>query len=379
MRKEERKWSLPPLEWINGVQERREDLIPRRILIAGCGVGMEAFVLGERFPSADIVAVDFSERSIAAARRFQRSEKGGARVRFEVADLAGAELLAITGRAFDLISCHGVLSYIPDAATVLRNLARGLSPTGIVILGTNGAAHPSVRFRPVLPRLGIEADEFREGRRVRDVLRVCDALSVYPPTPIASKPAGFLAGDLFGPMNRAISLSEWKALYSRAGLHLLGSYHAFFAIRRVLNGDLHPVLMPKSRTEISELVDALQPASFHQLVLARRPSPRIPWHDARKILRCRPIRTALYAIRLPRGRAPWKDLRRVTLESRATMTGATLNVPQWEVEILKNCDGERSLLELLRPVRSKIPAATVSEAMYLLYQLTALNLLPAAG
>ncbi len=378
LRGEDRKWSLPPLEWINAVREKREELSPRRILVAGCGVGTEAFAVARQFPSAEVVAVDFSERSITVARRLQRFADGGQRVRFEVADIASPALLEIAGDRFDLITCHGVLSYVPGTASVLRNLARALTPAGILILGTNGAAHPSVRFRPVLPLLGIASDEFREGRRVREALRVCDSLSVYPPTPIAALPAGYLAGDLFGPLNRALSLAEWKVFYGDAGLHLLGSYHAFFAVRPLLNGDLHPVLMPRSRAGVAELVDALQPASFHQLVLARRPATKTPWHGARNVLRCRPMRTALYTFRWPRGRARWNELRNVRLESRATMTGVTLSVPQWEVEILKNCDGTRSLRDLLRPVRSTIPARTVSEAMYVLYQLTAINLLPGA-
>jgi len=370
------KWSLPSLEWINAVREKPAALNPARIFVAGCGVGTEAFAFAQRFPDAEVIAVDFSVRSIAAARKLQRRADGGERVRFEVADLSSPHLLDITGDRFDLVSCHGVLSYIPDTAAVLRNFARCLTPAGILVLGVNGASHPSVRWRPVLNAFGIDAGEFREGDRVRQVLRVCDALSIYPPIQIADQDAGYLAGDLFGPLNHALPLAEWNRSFRDAGLHLLGHYHAFFAVRALLNHDLHLAVIPRSRAEIAKLVDVLQPSSFHQLVLSRRPAARIPWDDAAKLLRRRPLLTPLFVARWPRRGGPWRNLRRLTLESPSTTTGVDLRVPEWEVEILRHSDGTQSLRQILEKVRPPVPAKELREAMYLLYLLGVINLLP---
>jgi SAM-dependent methyltransferase len=296
-------------------------------------------------------------------------------VRFDVADLSSSDLLDTTGRRFDLVTCYGVISYIPDTASVFRNFSRALAPDGIVILGTNGAGHPSMRFRPVLSRLGIATGEFRESRRVREAIHVCDLLSAYPPIPLASKPAGFLAGDLFGPLNRALSLAEWKGLFSRAGLHLLGSQNAYFGVRRVLNEQLHPLLMPRSRAEVAELADVLHPASFHQLVLARREPRKAPWSEGRRLLRRRLLRTPLFKIRWPRKRGRAHELRAVALEGPVMRTAVTLTVPQWEIDVLQRADGERSLADLLATTRAAVPAHDVAAAMYLLYQLGVVNLL----
>jgi hypothetical protein len=47
-----RRWRLPPLPWIKVIWQRHQP--PRRILIAGCGIGSEAFTFRRRFPHAEI-------------------------------------------------------------------------------------------------------------------------------------------------------------------------------------------------------------------------------------------------------------------------------------------------------------------------------------
>src|SRR4051794_9454737 len=46
----------------------RLDSLPRRILELGTGTGSGAYVLAERFPEADILAVDLSDEMIRLAR-----------------------------------------------------------------------------------------------------------------------------------------------------------------------------------------------------------------------------------------------------------------------------------------------------------------------
>ncbi len=372
-------WPLPSIEWINTMAERAPAEEFRRILVAGCGVGSEAFALAQRFPGAEVVAVDFSPRSIATAKRLQRKVERGQRVRFEVADIASPDLRSIAGDRFDFISCHGVLSYVAQPLAALRNFVRCLTRRGVLVLGVNGLAHPSVRWRPLLPEFGIDAREFKEGAAVRDVIRVCESLTVYPAIPMADREAGFLAGDLFGPLNRALPLAEWSVLCREAGLHFFGSHHAFYSIRALLNRDLHSVLMPRSRADVSELVDALQPASFHHLVLCRRTPAGTPWADARMLLRQRPILAPLYTVRWPRAGGPWHNLRTLTLESQATGTSVNLHVPHWEVEVLRRSSGEQTLSKILERVTPSVSATSLREAMYLLYLLGVVNLLPESG
>ena len=362
--------SLPAMEWVQTVGEKRPGKAPARILVAGCGVGTEAFALARTYPSAEVLGVDFSARSIALAKRMGRKTDGGESIRFEVADLTDRDLPEITGTSFDLVSCHGVLSYIPEVAPVLRNFVRLLSRDGILLLGVNGAAHPSVRWRPLLRSFGLDVEEFVDSARARDVIKVCESITVFPPVKISHLDAGYLAGDIFGPLNRALPLSEWTRQCAAAGLHFFGSHRTFFAVKELLNHDLHSLLMPRTRAEVAELVDALQPTSFHHMVLSRRKPMR--WENG-PLLKRRPALTPLYSAKFPRRGRNWSALRDLVLESAPMSTRVTLSVPQWEVEILRNCDGVKTIRELLSGVKPAVPAKALREALYLVYILGVIN------
>ena len=236
-------WTLPAVEWVEAMRESPKPFDPRRILAAGCGVGTEAFGLADRFPSASIVAVDFSERSIAAAKKTLRRMPFRERLEFSVADLSDGNLHEITGDRFDLVTCHGVLSYIPDTAAVLRNFARVLAPDGVLHSRRQrrGASQRPLSRTP--PQFGIATGEFTDGERVRNVLRVFDSLTFFPRLSMGESEAGFIAGDIFGPLNRALPLSDWAASIRSARLHLLGSYHGFFIARDLINRGLHGTVM----------------------------------------------------------------------------------------------------------------------------------------
>ena len=57
--------SLPSLKWIQAIGRPGRPK-PERVLVAGCGTGAEAFVLRRQLPKAEIVAVDFSPRSMCS-------------------------------------------------------------------------------------------------------------------------------------------------------------------------------------------------------------------------------------------------------------------------------------------------------------------------
>src|SRR5260221_14699576 len=72
----EAKWRLAPMEWLTALwKPGREAAAAKRILVAGCGTGREAFAMRRKWPKAEIVAVDFSLRSIAVARELQKRSR----------------------------------------------------------------------------------------------------------------------------------------------------------------------------------------------------------------------------------------------------------------------------------------------------------------
>ena len=286
--------SLPPLKWMQTIG-RPGCAAPQRILVAGCGTGVEAFVLRRRLPEAEIVAVDFSPRSIAVARRLQRTENCGRPIAFAVANLTERSFAQDLGGAFDLITCHGVLSYIPRPSRVLANLATCLRPDGALYLGVNGEAHPATRLRPWLASFGLAVDELRDERRVRELLGLWDALNDDGGGELASMSASYLGGDVCGPHFNNWSVAQWRSEANRSGWELAGTDVLPMALQLAMERGNQRVLFPAGPGEVAARLDAARPAGFHRMMLRRgRPGAL----DAAVGGRPRRLRlTGLYSVR----------------------------------------------------------------------------------
>ena len=371
-------WKLAPMEWINALwKPGREQSAPKRILVAGCGTGCEAFQMSRRFPRARIVAIDFSPRSISIAEGLQRGAPEMRNIRFAVADLANHRFSMVAGRDFDFISCHGVLSYIPKPERVLVNLDRCLGPDGALYLGVNGAQHHSVGGRQLLPAFGFDPTEFHDTRRLRKLLQFCDVIVGNRGfARIANKPAACLASDLFGPLIHNLPLSDWIRMARKAKLHFQGSYVAHHALRRASENDFPALLIPKSRPELCELVETLAPAGFHRLLFTRSSVVNPPWEHQEALLAWHPVLTSLYSFRLPKRSRSWQALRRVAFKSPATNTRVDYQMPEWELEILRQSDGKLPLAEILKQMPVTIPAGILRQQLFVLCQLLVIQLRP---
>jgi SAM-dependent methyltransferase len=366
-----RRWRLPPIPWINAMSQPPR--APHRILVAGCGSGSEAFALQRKFPEAKVVGIDFSPRSIRAAKEQQKRSRELRKIRFLVSDLTKPGLAKTVGK-FDFVSCHGVISYIERPEQALRNLANCLQIDGALYLGVNGQSHFSSRWRRGLPKFGIDVTEFQDTRSIRQLLKVFDALCGYRIGTMAKADAGYLASDLFGPLLHNWSLADWMRACRKTRLHLLASYSSFFALRPIFDPDLNRLLIPRSRAEVLELLETLRPSTFHRLLLSHRPEVCPPWQNAGELLRWRAIATGLYVRRWPKRTKRWKTLRRLTLTSAPTNTVVELQVPEWEVELLRRANGRHSIADVLSSVSARISPTSLRDALYLLYLLGAINL-----
>ena len=266
--------ALPSLRWVLGVggPGRPE---PRRILVAGCGSGAEAFFVRRHFPEAEIVAVDFSPRSIALARRLQRTARPARPIQFKVADLTSPDLGQTVGVGFDLVTCHGVLSYIPDPSVALGNLAGCVGPGGVLYLGVNGAGHPATRLRPWLEGFGIDVQELRDERRLRELLGLWDALHDDSEGLLAPMSSTYLAGDICGPHFNNWALSRWRDVARTVGWDVVGVGIVAPALALLFEEERHRWLYPRGVAALAETLDQARPAGFHRLVLRRSPSPEV--------------------------------------------------------------------------------------------------------
>ena len=331
-----------------------------------------------RQPRAKVVAVDFSPRSIAIAKRLQRELPELRTIRFQVADLATPSLSEVLGRDFDFISCHGVLSYIPTAEVALRNLARCLKPNGALYLGVNGARHPSVVLRQTLPAFGFDVAVMKDDdRHLRKILSLCDAmLGRVGSNRVAKFKAELLAGDVFGPIISNLSLARWVRIARRAGLHFRGSLRAWQAMRPALAADGGHLLMPRSRAQICELADRMSPGSFHRAVFTCEPEANPPWQEPKALLSWYPILSRLYRGGLPQRSRSWHAPRIFALRSRTANTQLDWYLPEWTLEILRHSDGRRTLGALLATLPYAVPPRLMQRHLYLLHQLLVITLVP---
>jgi SAM-dependent methyltransferase len=135
------------------------DAAPKRALDLGTGTGAGARAVAERFPDAEVVGADLSERMLAEARESLPAELDG-RVRFEAAD---ASALPYGDGSFELVTLANMIPFFDE-------LARVVAPGGSIVFAYSGGAGtpiyvPPERLRAELGRRGFtDFAEFQAGR-----------------------------------------------------------------------------------------------------------------------------------------------------------------------------------------------------------------------
>jgi SAM-dependent methyltransferase len=132
---------------------------PKRALDLGTGTGAGARAVAARFPDAEVVGADLSERMLSEARE-DLPEELAARVRFEQAD---ASSLPYDDGSFGLVTLANMIPFFDE-------LARVAAPGGSIVFAFSGGAGtpiyvPPERLRAELDRRGFtDFAEFQAGR-----------------------------------------------------------------------------------------------------------------------------------------------------------------------------------------------------------------------
>jgi SAM-dependent methyltransferase len=121
-------------EGVRALERALDDVPPpTRVLDIGSGTGAATFLSARRFPEAEVVGIDLSERMVEQARAKTPPELAE-RVRFEVAD---ASALPFGDDTFDLVTLLNAIPFFDELARVARH-ERG----AIVAAFARGAATP---------------------------------------------------------------------------------------------------------------------------------------------------------------------------------------------------------------------------------------------
>ena len=105
-------------------------LAGKRVLSLAGGGGWDAILFAEL--GADTTLVDLSARQLATVRQLARER--GTKLRFVRADMR--DLSALADGSFDIVYHHHSLVFVPDAARVIREVARLLAPGGVYVFST---------------------------------------------------------------------------------------------------------------------------------------------------------------------------------------------------------------------------------------------------
>lgn len=124
-----------------------------RILIAGCGTGLEAASTSVSFPDALIEAIDLSTASLAYAA-LKAEEFSLTNIHFRHGDLLH---LDFPDAHFDAIFCHGVLHHMQDPVAGWKSLLRCLKPDGImrIALYSEKARRDFITAQNIIAQKGI--------------------------------------------------------------------------------------------------------------------------------------------------------------------------------------------------------------------------------
>lgn len=194
-----------------------------RVLIAGCGTGVQTMNVVQSYANASVLAVDLSQSSLAYGMR-KLAGYGVTSVRHLQADILD---LAELDERFDLIESFGVLHHMRDPHSGLRVLSGLLAPNGVLFLGLySEIARASVvagrdfvadRACPPTP-MGV-----REGRRA-----IIEAAASRPDLqPLLSPASDFWTLSecrdlIFHVEEHRFTLPEIGAMLQACGLEFLG-------------------------------------------------------------------------------------------------------------------------------------------------------------
>jgi len=122
-------------EVANRLLERLDGLkfAPKTVVDLGCGPGLQAKALSQRFVNARVVAMDWSLPMLGRAG----AERGWLRKRFaQVA--ADASVLPLAESSVDLLYSNLMLQWCDDLPAMLNGFRRVLQPGGLVLFSTFG-------------------------------------------------------------------------------------------------------------------------------------------------------------------------------------------------------------------------------------------------
>lgn len=276
-----------------------------RILDAGCGTGSGTDYLIHLNPSAEVVAIDFSEKALEVAK--ERCRRSGVLATHtppvHFLQMPLEEAAQLPGE-FDLINCVGVLHHLSEPQVGMRAIASKLAPGGLLHV----FVYAELGRREI--RLMQEAISLLQGERRGDYAdgvqigrKIFASLPEENPIVKQEKERWALENhrdeafaDMYvHPQEIDYNIGSLFELIEASGLEFVGfSNPQFWQIERLIGDD--PELMARSRNlgerDRYRLIELLDPSLTHyEFFLSRPPLVKTDWSDDEALKRAIPERS----------------------------------------------------------------------------------------
>ena len=124
-------------------------IVPESIVELGCGGGRNAKALLEKYPGANVTAIDYSEVSVGIATEYNRDMISAGRCKVQQGDVSALEL---PEEAYDLATAFETIYFWPGLERCFAQVAKILKPGGVFLIvnESDGTDDTSLKFEKII-------------------------------------------------------------------------------------------------------------------------------------------------------------------------------------------------------------------------------------
>lgn len=351
--------------WINAASIGGQALFAKaRMLVAGCGSGAEALMLAELYPEADVLGIDFSAKSIERAK-LKAEDASLKNIHFAVADLMEGDWIK-EQKPFDFILCHGVADYVADPELLMPHFADLLEEEGILCMTVNSPYHPAGRIRKAFTQLGVKVEDYEDSIQQRMQLQIMDQLMGAQAgiQGVGRAPTAYLEVDIFPPIAHHDSIETWTSRAKGAGLLLAGAMDAPLGLLDIPDTHLS-LLYSMSKADLSIWMAELRQGAGIQMLFSKALREAPDFTNFTKLLSWTP-KLANCVGELPLLEGDPKATKTLTLRFQG-LPDFVINSNAYDLEVLRLCDGNRSLGEIRKMMEAEGDLASLMNALFRAY------------
>ncbi len=124
-------------------------IAPKEILEIGCGGGRNAGELLNKYPSAKVTAIDYSEVSVRKAAEYNTEAIKSGRCKVQQGDVSA---LTLPEEKFDLATAFETIYFWPGLEKCFAQVAKVLKPGGVfmIVNESDGTDETSLKFEKII-------------------------------------------------------------------------------------------------------------------------------------------------------------------------------------------------------------------------------------